>query len=156
MTTINSTTGAKFVELEQAIRANQHEFQTMQTQFTTLEQRMLETMETCHLNAKQMLTMQGQMNSMQINVQDIVTQMKIITEHLSSSMSNTIDVQSAHMKSPEKKKQRHQHETSPPITQTNTLPINALTTVLFPNTQPAVQGAQYTSPGTTPDLAREK
>jgi hypothetical protein len=147
MTTVNSATGARFSELENAIKANQQEFQTMQSQFATMDQRLLETMETCHTTTTQMLSMQTQMNNMQTTVQDIAMQMKILTQHLTASHLDNSEVQSTYLRSPEKKKQR-QSNSEEILTQVTT-PTQTSTAInggLFSEPSSANQGAQYTQP----------
>jgi hypothetical protein len=157
MTTINSSAGARFAELDNAIRNNKKEFQIMQNQFITIEQRMIETMETCHLNSTQMISMQGQMTTMQTHVMDLVTQMKLLTQSLSSELNtpgNSGGHQSNYMKSPEKKKQRHLNSSEVLHTQNADSPDTDITAHLFRD-QPADQGDQYKSPS-SPDSAMEE
>jgi hypothetical protein len=75
-TTLNSSYQAtRFAELESAIKANQHAFKNMNNNYKTMENRVMETMEACHENSKQLITMQNQMTNMQVTMQAIADQM---------------------------------------------------------------------------------
>ena len=96
-TTLNSSYQAtRFAELETAIKANQQAFKNMNKNYETMENRVLETMEACHENSKQLITMQTQMNNMQTTMQAIADQMSILTDHITEHPN----------RSPAKKKQR--------------------------------------------------
>jgi hypothetical protein len=101
-TTSNSNYAIKFAEIDQAIKASQQEFLNLNTRFDEMETSMINTMASCHENSKHMLAMQTQMNTMQTNVQEIATQMKLLMTHLTTT---TPPEQAP--RSPEKKKQRH-------------------------------------------------
>ena len=106
-TTLNSSYHAnRFAELEAAIKANQQNFTSMNTQYQTMENKILETMTSCHENSKQLITMQGQMANMQTTIQSIADQMQFITRHLTNSKSAT-ETSEGTLHSPVKKKQRH-------------------------------------------------
>ena len=62
-------------------------------------------MSSCHENTKQLVTMQGQMNSLQITMQSIADQMHLITNHINPKQ--TIAESASTSRSPVKKKQRH-------------------------------------------------
>jgi hypothetical protein len=111
-TTLNSGYAAKFADIENAIKTSQSEFKQITTRFDLMENQILNTMTSCHENSKHILAMQGQMNSMQSNVQDIANQMKLLTTHLTLSPTcanediSTGNHKIKEIKSPEKKKPR--------------------------------------------------
>jgi predicted transcriptional regulator len=87
-TTLNSTShnAHRFAELEAAIKTNQSELKKMNTQYNTMETRILETMSSCHENSKQLVVMQGQLNkNLQTTLQVIAEQMNQITNHFGHS-----------------------------------------------------------------------
>lgn len=69
-----------------------------------METKILETMSSCHENTQQLVTMQCQMNKLQITMQSIADQMKLITQHLTADKSTATQDTTSH--SPVKKKQR--------------------------------------------------
>jgi prefoldin subunit 5 len=82
-TTLNSTTNAaRFAELDASIKANQAEIKQMNHRFETLDNRMIETMSSCHENSKQLVTMHGQINNLQRTIQTIADQMSSLTAHI--------------------------------------------------------------------------
>ena len=89
----------KFNELEASIKANQLEFRNIHSQFEMMETRMLQTMNACNDNTRQMVTMQNQLNSLQSSIQTIADQMQTITNHLTEPERVSI-------RSPVKKKHR--------------------------------------------------
>jgi chromosome segregation ATPase len=100
-TTLNSSHATKFVELEASIKANQQEFRNIHSQFEVMENRMLQTMNVCSENTKQMVTMQTQMHSLQASIQSIADQMQNLTQHI-------VDGEKTPIRSPVKKKHRQQ------------------------------------------------
>ena len=109
-TTLNSSYHAtRFAELEAAVKANQSNFNSMSNQYQEMENKILETMSSCHENTKQLLSMQGQMNNLQITMQTIADQMKIITTHLTIPTNNSAEITLP--RSPVKKKQRQSADT---------------------------------------------
>jgi hypothetical protein len=58
-TTLNSSHATKFNELEASIKANQQEFRNIHSKFEVMENRMLQTMNVCNDNTKQMVNMQS-------------------------------------------------------------------------------------------------
>jgi hypothetical protein len=82
-TTLNSSYQAtRFAELESSIKANQNTFKQMNTKYETMENRVLETMEACHENSKQLVTMQKQMCTMNTTIQEMAVQLSAITDHI--------------------------------------------------------------------------
>jgi hypothetical protein len=86
-TTLNSSqhNAHRFAELEAAIKTNQSDLKQMNTQYNTMETRILETMSSCHENSKQLVVMQGQLNTLQTTLQVIADQMNQITIHFGHS-----------------------------------------------------------------------
>jgi chromosome segregation ATPase len=72
-------------EVESAIKANHHAFKNMHKNYETMETRVMETMEACHENSNQMITMQTQMTKMQNTTQAIADQMSVLTDHITDN-----------------------------------------------------------------------
>ena len=152
-TTLNSSYQAtRFAELESAIKANQLAFKNMNTNYTTMENRVMETMEACHENSKQLVTMHTQMATMQTTMQAIADQISVLTDHIMDHSN----------KSPVKKKQRQTGEKPQHNKLEGTNLIFALdndkldNSTSSPNSTIADQEeAQYTAPS-SPDSAMEE
>ena len=100
-TTLNSSHATKFNELEASIKANQLEFRNIHSQFEMMETRMLQTMNACNDNTRQMVMMQNQLHSLQSSIQTIADQMQTITNHLTDTEPERVTI-----RSPVKKKHR--------------------------------------------------
>jgi hypothetical protein len=102
-TTLNSSHATKFNELEASIKASQLEFRNIHSKFETMETRMLQTMNVCNDNTRQMVTLQNQLHSLQSSIQLIADQMQTITHHLTETDRVSI-------RSPVKKKHCHRED----------------------------------------------
>jgi hypothetical protein len=105
-TTLNSSQYAqRFTDLEASIKAHQSDFRTMNTRHETMENRLLETMSSCHENTKQLVTMQGQLSNLQNTMQVIAEQMNLLTQHVTRPSEGKRDTGKTDQ-SPVKKKVR--------------------------------------------------
>jgi hypothetical protein len=155
-TTLNSSFHAhRFAELDAAIKAHQHDFQLMNERHQAMENKIIDTMTSCHENTKQLLTMQGHMNSLHQTMQSIAKQMKFLTEHLTAPKPGDpmVDNPTA---SPAKKKQRHAAGLEAPIiTQTQHTDFRAQESNPGDPKNANQEVAQYTSPR-SPGTAMEE
>ena len=71
-----------------------------------METRILETMSACHDNSKQLVVMQGQLNTLQTTMQAIAEQMNQITNYFATSAGQQGDGDQNGPRSPVKKKLR--------------------------------------------------
>lgn len=117
-----------------------------------MENRVMETMEACHENSKQLVTMHTQMATMQTTMQAIADQISVLTDHIMDHSN----------KSPVKKKQRQTGEKPQHNKLEGTNLIFALdndkldNSTSSPNSTIADQEeAQYTEPS-SPDSAMEE
>jgi hypothetical protein len=158
-TTLNSSYHAnRFAELEAAIKANQKDFKSMNKQYQTMENKIIETMTSCHENTKQLITMQGQMNTLQTTIQSIADQMQFITQHLKDANESANSPTEPTLNSPVKKKQRHHEESEIPrqLTYHAMEPLNTQDDNHASGSTPADQEeAQYTETS-FPDMAMEE
>ena len=124
-TTLTSSIHAtRYPELDTSIQANQQALKTLTKNHETMEDKLLNTMTTCHENTQHLVAMQGQLNNLQTTMHTIAHQMSLITQHFNSTPDGGTHENAQIQLSPAKKKLRQAHTNEDTFSETTASPLS--------------------------------